>query len=119
MWEYWERRSVPAKQKKASSNEKTKTQKYTNKPEYYFLIVRLMVNENQKVNCMVFNTLIHHNSFWNRSSGRPFSIICGLIVFDCSYDLVKGRKGLGIEAVVCFSYRCFVLRRLSFKIGSG
>ena len=28
--EYWERRAVPAKQKKTSSNEKTKTQKYTN-----------------------------------------------------------------------------------------
>jgi len=33
MWEYWERRAVPAKQKKTSSNEKTKTQKYTNKQE--------------------------------------------------------------------------------------
>jgi len=33
MWEYWERRAVPAKQKKTSSNEKTKTQKYTNKPQ--------------------------------------------------------------------------------------
>jgi len=30
MCEYWERRAVPAKQKKTSSNEKTKTQKYTN-----------------------------------------------------------------------------------------
>ena len=30
MWEYWERRAVPAKQKKTSRNEKTKTQKYTN-----------------------------------------------------------------------------------------
>ena len=28
MREYWERRAVPAKQKKTSSNEKTKTQKY-------------------------------------------------------------------------------------------
>jgi len=33
MWEYWERRAVPAKQKKTSSNEKTKSQKYTNKPQ--------------------------------------------------------------------------------------
>jgi len=31
MWEYWERRAVPAKQKNTSSNEKTKSQKYTNK----------------------------------------------------------------------------------------
>jgi len=31
MWEYWERRAVPAKQKKTSSNEKTKTQKQQNK----------------------------------------------------------------------------------------
>jgi len=31
MWRYWERHAVPAKQKKTSSNEKTKTQKYTNK----------------------------------------------------------------------------------------
>ena len=30
MWEYWERRTVPAKQKKTSNNEKIKTQKYTN-----------------------------------------------------------------------------------------
>jgi len=30
MWECWERRAVPAKQKKTSSKEKTKTQKYTN-----------------------------------------------------------------------------------------
>jgi len=30
MWEYWKRRAVPAKQKKNSSNEKTKSQKYTN-----------------------------------------------------------------------------------------
>jgi len=30
MYEYWERRAVTAKQKKTSSNEKTKTQKYTN-----------------------------------------------------------------------------------------
>jgi len=30
MWEYRERRAVPAKQKKTSSNEKIKTQKYTN-----------------------------------------------------------------------------------------
>ena len=28
-WEYWEKCAVPAKQKKTSSNEKTKTQKYT------------------------------------------------------------------------------------------
>jgi len=33
MWEYWERRAVLAKQKKTSSNEKTKTQKYTNKQQ--------------------------------------------------------------------------------------
>jgi len=33
MWEYWERRAVTAKQKKASSNEKTQTQKYTNKQQ--------------------------------------------------------------------------------------
>jgi len=33
MWEYRERRAVPAKQKKTSSNEKTKTQKYTNKQQ--------------------------------------------------------------------------------------
>jgi len=33
MWEYWERRAVPAKQKKTNSNEKTKTQKYTNKQQ--------------------------------------------------------------------------------------
>jgi len=26
MWEYWERRAVPAKQKKTSTNEKTKSQ---------------------------------------------------------------------------------------------
>jgi len=31
MWEYWERRAVPAKQKNTSSNEKTKSQKYINK----------------------------------------------------------------------------------------
>ena len=30
MWEYWES-AVPAKQKKTSSNEKNKSQKYTNK----------------------------------------------------------------------------------------
>jgi len=33
IWEYWERRAVPAKQKKTSSNEKTKSQKYTNKQQ--------------------------------------------------------------------------------------
>jgi len=33
MWEYRERRAVPAKQKNTSSNEKTKSQKYTNKQE--------------------------------------------------------------------------------------
>ena len=32
MWEYWES-AVPAKQKKTSSNEKTKSQKYTNKQQ--------------------------------------------------------------------------------------
>jgi len=31
MWEYWERRAVPAKQKNTSSKEKTKSQKYTKK----------------------------------------------------------------------------------------
>jgi len=31
MWEYCERRTFPAKQKKTSSNEKTKSQKCTNK----------------------------------------------------------------------------------------
>jgi len=30
MWEYWERRALPATQKNTSSNEKTKSQKYTN-----------------------------------------------------------------------------------------
>jgi len=33
MCEYRERRAVPAKQKKTSSNEKTKTQKCTNKQQ--------------------------------------------------------------------------------------
>jgi len=33
MWEYWERRPVPAKQMKTSSNKKTKTQEYTNKQQ--------------------------------------------------------------------------------------
>jgi len=31
MWEYWERRAFPAKQKNTSSNENTKSQKCTNK----------------------------------------------------------------------------------------
>jgi len=33
MWEYWERHAVPAKQKKTSSKEKTKSQKYTNQQQ--------------------------------------------------------------------------------------
>jgi len=33
MWKYWGRRAVPAKQKKTSSNEKTNSQKCTNKQQ--------------------------------------------------------------------------------------
>jgi len=33
VWEYWERRAVPAKLKNTSSNEKTESQKYTNKQQ--------------------------------------------------------------------------------------
>ena len=46
MWEYWERRAVPAKQKKTSSNEKTKSQKYTNKQQ-----------ENQIINTQTNKTI--------------------------------------------------------------
>ena len=46
MWEYWERRAVPAKQKKTSSNEKTKSQKYTNKQQ-----------ENQIINIQTNKTI--------------------------------------------------------------
>jgi len=53
-----------------------------------------------------FNILIHHNSFWNRNSGHWFSM-CGLVFSTAA------RSGRGfIEAVFCFSWRYFVLRRL-------
>ena len=45
MWEYRES-AVPAKQKKTSSNEKTKSQKYTNKQQ-----------ENQIINIQTNNTI--------------------------------------------------------------
>ena len=34
-----------------------------------------------KVQCGVFNTLIHYNSFWNRDIGDCFSILCGPVFF--------------------------------------
>jgi len=46
MCEYRERRAVPAKQKITSSNEKTKTQKYTNKQQ-----------ENQIINTQTNKTI--------------------------------------------------------------
>jgi len=69
-----------------------------------------------KENCAVFNTLIHHNSFWNRDSGHSFSIMRGLTFFNCTQ---KAEKVWVFEVVVCFSYKRFVLRRLSFQICSS
>ena len=52
MWEYWERHAVPATQKKTSSNEKTKSQKYTNKQQ----------NKKTKTNTQTIKTQVsRHN----------------------------------------------------------
>jgi len=42
MWEYWERRGVPAKQKKTSSNDKIKSQKSRVK-KLFFSVCTCMV----------------------------------------------------------------------------
>jgi len=44
----------------------------------YFKRFGLMASENQS-ELRDFNTLIHHNSFWNRNSGHCLSILSGLI----------------------------------------
>ena len=54
MWEYWERRALPAKQKKTSSNEKTKTQKYTNK------------QNNQNLGKQTQPSCVNNGSMYNR-----------------------------------------------------
>jgi len=52
----WERRAVPAKQKNNSSNEKTKSQKYTNTTK----------QENQIINTLIMGVCTIGSEVWNK-----------------------------------------------------
>ena len=67
MWEYWERRAVRAKQKKTSSNEKTKTQSTqtnnkTRKPNHKYANKQ----NNQNLGKQTQPTCVNNGSMYNR-----------------------------------------------------
>ena len=63
MWEYWERRAIPAKQKNTSTNEKTKSQKSTNnktrKPNHKY-------TNNQNLGKQTQPSCVNNGSIYNR-----------------------------------------------------
>ena len=68
MWRYWERRAVPAKQKKTSNNEKTKTQKYTNKQQNKKTKTQKYTNKqkNQNLGKQTRPSCVNNGSMYNR-----------------------------------------------------
>ena len=66
MWEYWERRAVPAKQNKTSNNEKTKTQKYTNKQQNKKTKSKIHKQNNQNLGKQIQPSCVNNGSMYNR-----------------------------------------------------
>ena len=64
MWQHWERRAVPAKQKKTSTNEKTKSQKYTNKQENQ--IINTQTNKTINLGKQTQPSCVNNGSMYNR-----------------------------------------------------